>query len=88
MDRLSCRTAVASGRGRSSPSSPLAVLRPVASAPRPRPIVSQATYEAGQWARANLPPGCVDYFTADSNAAYWLHVAVLGNLRESARTRE
>jgi hypothetical protein len=30
----------------------------------------------------------VNYFTADSNAAYWLHVAVLGNLRASPRTAE
>ena len=66
----------------------IVIIRPVAMAPRPRPIVSQGSYEAGQWARANLPPGCVDYFTADSNAAYWLHVAVLGNARATPRTRE
>lgn len=66
----------------------IVIAGPVASAPRPQPIVSQAVYDAGQWARANLPPRCVDYFVADSNAAYWLHVAVLGNLRDSARTRE
>ena len=66
----------------------IVIVRPVAMAPRPQPIVSQGVYEAGQWARANLPPGCLDYFMADSNAAYWLHVAVLGNPRASARTRE
>jgi len=66
----------------------IAIVRPVAGAPRPHAIVSQAVYEAGQWARANLEPGCVDYFTTDSHAAYWLHVAVLGNLRASARTRD
>jgi hypothetical protein len=63
-------------------------IRPLAGAPRSRPIVSQGAYEAGLWARAILPPGCVNYFTADSNAAYWLHVAVLGNLRASPRTAE
>ena len=64
----------------------LAIVGSIARAPRPRPFISQELYEAGAWARSNLPAGCVDYFTEDSNAAYWLHVAVLGNPRASART--
>lgn len=66
----------------------IVIVRPLATAPRPQPIVSQGVYEAGRWVRANLPPGCVDYFMADSNGAYWLHVAVLGNPRASARAEE
>ena len=41
---------------------------------------------AGQWARAHVPIGCVDYLVGNEYTAYWLHLAVLGNPRISART--
>jgi hypothetical protein len=50
-------------------------------APRMPPDV----HEAGTWARANLPANCVDYLVKDWLAAYWLHVATLGNARASVR---
>lgn len=55
---------------------------------RPTPIVAPPLYLAGQWARAHVAPACVDYLVADSDAAYWLHLAVLGNRWMSARTRD
>ena len=64
------------------------VIRPLIAEPRPQPIVSQPMFLAGQWARANLPPACVDYLVRDGYAAYWLHLAVLGNARQSDRTRD
>ena len=33
-----------------------------------------------------MDPACVDYLISDDAAAYWLHLAVLGNPRMSART--
>jgi len=42
---------------------------------------------AGLWARANLPPDCVDYFSRHWLTGYWLHLDVLGNPRVSARMR-
>src|SRR5262249_27561096 len=49
-----------------------------------RPIVTDDVYRAGLWARANLPPACIDYLT-DDYTGYWLHLAVLGNTRSSVR---
>jgi hypothetical protein len=64
--------------------------RPLARAPRRLhplpPAVSAPLYEAGLWARANLPAGCIEYLVGDDETAYWLHLAVLGNPRVSART--
>src|SRR5205823_5997979 len=54
--------------------------------PRPRPIVSVALSNAGRWARANVPPACVDYLVIDSDTGYWLHLARLGNARTAMRT--
>jgi hypothetical protein len=54
--------------------------------PRVRPVVSADLFAAGQWARQNLPPGCIDYLVGNEYTAYWLHLAVLGNPRASART--
>lgn len=81
--------------GRASTSAPLAwalalalgvvVARQVAAAPRPTPVVSDPLYDAGRWARAHLPPSCVDYLVADDDSAYWLHLAVLGNARATRR---
>jgi hypothetical protein len=45
-------------------------------------------YLAGQWARANLPAACIDYLVQDDDSAYWLHLAVLGNPRQTERTRD
>jgi hypothetical protein len=54
-------------------------------AQRARPVITESTYLAGKWARAHVPPGCVDYLVDDANTAYWLHLSVLGNPRMSAR---
>jgi len=56
--------------------------------PRPKRVVSEPMSLAGQWARANLPPACVDYLVRDDDSAYWLHLAVLGNARQTDRTRD
>jgi hypothetical protein len=57
-------------------------------APMQRPMVSESLYLAGQWARAHVEPACVDYIVGHDNTAYWLHLAVLGNRRMSARTAD
>jgi hypothetical protein len=56
--------------------------------PRRLPTVTEHLFLAGQWARANVPSACVDYVVRDENTAYWLHLAVLGNRRMSARTAD
>ena len=50
------------------------------------PAVSLPLYDAGRWARAALPAGCIEYLVGDDETAYWLHLAVLGNPRMSDRT--
>jgi len=62
------------------------VVRGLAAAPRDAPVVSEPLYEAGVWARTHVPPACVEYLVADPDTAYWLHLAVLGNPRVTART--
>jgi hypothetical protein len=57
-------------------------------APMQAPMVSESLYLAGHWARAHLDPACVDYIVGHDNTAYWLHLAVLGNRRMSARTAD
>ena len=57
-------------------------------APIQKPMVSESLYLAGQWARAHVDPACVDYIVGHDNTAYWLHLAVLGNRRMSARTAD
>jgi hypothetical protein len=59
-----------------------------ARAPRQHPTVSESLFLAGRWARDNVEPACVDYVVRDDNTAYWLHLAVLGNPRMSARTAD
>jgi hypothetical protein len=61
------------------------VTRPLVAAPRPRPIVRQPVLDAAQWARAQMPPGCIDYLVVDGYTAYWLHLAVFGQPRASGR---
>ena len=56
--------------------------------PIQKPMVSESLYLAGQWARAHVEPACVDYIVGHDNTAYWLHLAVLGNRRMSARTAD
>jgi hypothetical protein len=63
-----------------------AVVRPLAREPREAPALTGPLLLAGAWARAHVPPACVEYLVADDDAAYWLHLAVLGNPRWSART--
>jgi hypothetical protein len=63
----------------------IAVARPLVAAPRPKPVVSQAAFLAGHWAREHLPTECVEYLVADGYTAYWLHLAVLGNPRAAGR---
>jgi hypothetical protein len=53
-----------------------------------RPAVSLPLYEAGRWARANLPAACIEYLVGDDETAYWLHLAVLGNPRMTARSAD
>lgn len=53
-------------------------------APLSSPLTSPVQH-AGQWARANLPPNCLDYLVPQWVTAYWLHIDVLGNARASAR---
>jgi hypothetical protein len=64
------------------------VVRGLVKEPRPQHVVSTPMYLAGQWARANLPAACIDYLVQDDDSAYWLHLAVLGNPRQSDRTRD
>lgn len=47
--------------------------------------VREPVYQAGLWAKANLPNGCLDYLVDNAITAYWLHVYVLGNPRGAAR---
>ena len=53
-----------------------------------KPVIFQDAYLAGQWARAHVPAGCVDYLVADGDTPHWLHLAVLGNRRMTARTAD
>jgi hypothetical protein len=62
-----------------------AVARPLAAAPRPRPIVTQPVLDAALWARTQMPAGCIDYLMVDGYTAYWLHLAVFGQPRASGR---
>lgn len=63
-----------------------AAVRLAAGVAVPAPVVSVDLHEAGEWARGHVAPECVDYIVANRDAAYWLHLAVLGNARVTART--
>ena len=58
----------------------------MAKAPSVAPVVTQPVFLAGSWARAHLPPACIDYLVADGYTGYWLHLAMLGNPRAAGRT--
>jgi hypothetical protein len=66
----------------------ITIVRPALNAPRPVPVVSMNLYDAGRWLRANVGATCADYLVGSADTAYWLHLAVLGNPRSSARTAE
>jgi len=62
--------------------------RDVVRTPPDTPVVSVPLYRAGEWARAHVPPACVEYLVGNPDTAYWLHLAVLGNPRAAARTAD
>jgi hypothetical protein len=66
----------------------LVAVRPALTAPRTLPVVDLDLYQAGKWVRAHVGQRCVDYLVNDAETAYWLHLAVLGNPRSSARMEE
>src|SRR5262252_692265 len=66
----------------------IAVARPVAVAPRPKPVLSEPVFQAGEWAKSHVGLTCVDYLTRDGYTAYWLHLAVFGQPRASGRAIE
>jgi hypothetical protein len=63
----------------------VSVARAIAMAPAPTPVIRQAVFLAGEWARTHAAPACVDYLVADGYTGYWLHIAVLGNPRAAGR---
>ena len=63
----------------------IATVTPVASAPRPTPVITEAVLDAAAWARQHASTRCIDYLTQDGYTAYWLHLAVFGQPRASGR---
>ena len=59
------------------------VARQAVRTPRASPVITEPLFQAGAWARTHVPPGCVEYLVAHDNTAYWLHLAVLGNLPQA-----
>ena len=66
----------------------VAVARPLAAAPRPKPVVTDDVLHAAEWAKAHASAACIDYLTRDLYTAYWLHLAVLGQPRASGRAMD
>ena len=66
----------------------VAAARPLAAAPRPKPVVTDDVLHAAEWAKAHASPACIDYLTRDLYTAYWLHLAVLGQPRASGRAMD
>ena len=64
----------------------IGVVRQLAAAPRPTPVITDSLNDTGHWTRMQLPRECVDYLVADDDTAYWLHLAVLGNARSAPRS--
>jgi hypothetical protein len=64
-------------------------VRTIVAAPAPpRTYVDVDLDAAGRWARAHLPAACVDYVVGNADQAYWLHLAVMGQPRQSPRTAD
>ena len=55
------------------------VARVLAAVPQSEPVVTENLARAGSWARAHLPPACIDYLVRSDDTSYWLHHAVIGN---------
>jgi len=55
------------------------VARVLSTVPRSEPVVTENLAQAGSWARAHLPPACIDYLVRSDDTSYWLHHAGLGN---------
>ncbi len=66
----------------------IGVGRPLAAAPKPKPVVTQPVLLTAEWARNRMPPACIDYLVADGYTAYWLHLAVFGQPRASGRAMD
>lgn len=66
----------------------LIAVRPAFTEPRTIPVVDLDLYQAGKSLRSQGVAACVDYLVSDAETAYWLHLAVLGNPRASARMQE
>ena len=71
----------------------IVTVRPLLGAPQSlevarHPATSISLEQAGQWARAHVPIKCVEYLVGSGDTAYWLHLAVLGNARQGARTAD
>lgn len=62
--------------------------RTVLARPLSVPAVSEPLAQAARWAADHAPASCVEYLVGDTNTAYWLHLAALGNRRMSARTAD
>ena len=62
--------------------------KPLTTVKVPTPAGSEDLYLAGRWVRAHVEAECVDYLVPSVDTAYWLHLAVLGNPRLSARTAD
>jgi hypothetical protein len=63
-------------------------VRPLITASRPKPVVTEPVLKAAIWARQHAPVDCIDYLTEDGYTAYWLHLAVYGNPRASGRATD
>jgi len=66
----------------------IGVGRPLAAAPKPKPVVTLPVLLAAEWARNRMRPACIDYLVADGYTAYWLHLAVFGQPRASGRAMD
>jgi hypothetical protein len=66
----------------------LVAVRPAFNAPRSVAVVDLDLHAAAKSLRSQGITTCVDYLVSDAETAYWLHLAVLGNPRASARMEE
>lgn len=48
--------------------------------------ITESEFQAGLWARDNLPPNKLDYVGHHPLSAYWLHIGVMNNKRSSSAT--